>query len=148
MGKRIGHAKMRYVALYMPIAFVLALAGMLVRQRRTAVTVGTLRTQGTSFVVLATATALILALLTFLPALSLGRSPTACSIAVRGLPQSSLPTGPADSATRFRIENPPNAPVPQEGTTAMMWRDPRSPAITVVIEKLPPRASALGAPGS
>ncbi|MFI9558626.1 potassium-transporting ATPase subunit KdpA [Nonomuraea endophytica] len=60
------------VGRYLPIAFVLALAGKLVVQRPVPVTAGTLRTSGLNFVVLATGGALILALLNFLPALSLG----------------------------------------------------------------------------
>ncbi|GIH23581.1 potassium-transporting ATPase potassium-binding subunit [Acrocarpospora phusangensis] len=60
------------VGRYLPIAFVLALAGRLVQQRPVAATAGTLRTQGVNFVVLATGGALILALLNFLPALALG----------------------------------------------------------------------------
>ncbi|MFE3186743.1 potassium-transporting ATPase subunit KdpA [Streptomyces violascens] len=54
---------------YLPMACVLALAGRLARQQPG---VGTLRPQGINFVVLATGAALILALLNFLPALSLG----------------------------------------------------------------------------
>ncbi|AWS43476.1 potassium-transporting ATPase subunit KdpA [Streptosporangium sp. 'caverna'] len=61
-----------FVGRYLPIAFVLALAGRMVRQQPMAVTAGTLRTHGPNFVVLATGAALILALLNFLPALSLG----------------------------------------------------------------------------
>jgi K+-transporting ATPase ATPase A chain len=61
-----------FIGRYLPIAFVLALAGRLARQQPGAVTVGTLRTSGVNFVVLATGAALILALLNFLPALSLG----------------------------------------------------------------------------
>ncbi|GAA4586199.1 potassium-transporting ATPase subunit KdpA [Planotetraspora phitsanulokensis] len=61
-----------FIGRYLPMAFVLALAGRLVRRQPQAVTAGTLRTQGVSFVVLATGTALIVALLNFLPALSLG----------------------------------------------------------------------------
>ncbi|MDT5026349.1 MAG: potassium-transporting ATPase potassium-binding subunit [Micromonosporaceae bacterium] len=57
---------------YLPIAFVLALAGRLARQRPGTLTVGTLRTHGVTFVVLVTGAALILALLNFLPALFLG----------------------------------------------------------------------------
>ncbi|MFF3560979.1 potassium-transporting ATPase subunit KdpA [Streptomyces sp. NPDC002574] len=57
---------------YLPIVFVLALAGRLARQRPGVVTVGTLRPYGVNFVVLATGAALVLALLNFLPALSLG----------------------------------------------------------------------------
>ncbi|MFJ4846967.1 MULTISPECIES: potassium-transporting ATPase subunit KdpA [unclassified Streptomyces] len=57
---------------YVPIVFVLALAGRLARQRPGVVTVGTLRPYGVNFVVLATGAALVLALLNFLPALSLG----------------------------------------------------------------------------
>jgi K+-transporting ATPase KdpA subunit len=57
---------------YLPIVFVLALAGQLARQRRGTLSVGTLRTHGVTFVVLVTGAALILALLNFLPALFLG----------------------------------------------------------------------------
>lgn len=57
---------------YLPMACVLALAGRLAKQQPGVVTVGTLRAQGVNFVVLATAAAVILALLNFLPALSLG----------------------------------------------------------------------------
>ena len=59
------------VGRYLPIALVLALAGRLVQQQPMPVTVGTLRTHGATFVVLATGGAVILALLNFLPALSL-----------------------------------------------------------------------------
>jgi K+-transporting ATPase A subunit len=57
---------------YLPIVFVLALAGQLARQRPGTLSVGTLRTHGVTFVVLVTGAALILALLNFLPALFLG----------------------------------------------------------------------------
>jgi K+-transporting ATPase A subunit len=57
------------VGRYLPIAFVLALSGKLVQP--VPVTAGTLRTRGINFVVLATDGALTLALLNFLPALSL-----------------------------------------------------------------------------
>jgi K+-transporting ATPase ATPase A chain len=57
---------------YLPMVAVLALAGRLAKQQPGVVTVGTLRAQGVNFVVLATAAAVILALLNFLPALSLG----------------------------------------------------------------------------
>ncbi|MFD4868186.1 potassium-transporting ATPase subunit KdpA [Streptomyces sp. NPDC058412] len=57
---------------YLPMVCVLALAGRLAKQQPGVVTVGTLRAQGVNFVVLATAAAVILALLNFLPALSLG----------------------------------------------------------------------------
>ncbi|MGW1882759.1 potassium-transporting ATPase subunit KdpA [Streptomyces sp. NPDC001970] len=57
---------------YLPIVCVLALAGRLAKQQPGIVTVGTLRAQGANFVVLATAASIILALLNFLPALSLG----------------------------------------------------------------------------
>ena len=60
------------VGRYLPMVCVLALAGRLARQQPGVVTVGTLRAQGVNFVVLATAAAVILALLNFLPALSLG----------------------------------------------------------------------------
>ncbi|MEI5100736.1 potassium-transporting ATPase subunit KdpA [Streptomyces sp. PmtG] len=57
---------------YLPMVCVLALAGRLARQRPGVETVGTLRAQGPNFVVLATAASVVLALLNFLPALSLG----------------------------------------------------------------------------
>lgn len=57
---------------YLPMVCVLALAGRLARHQPGVVTVGTLRAQGVNFVVLATGAAVILALLNFLPALSLG----------------------------------------------------------------------------
>ncbi|MFD5697254.1 potassium-transporting ATPase subunit KdpA [Streptomyces lasiicapitis] len=57
---------------YLPMVCVLALAGRLAKQQPGVVTVGTLRAQGPNFVVLATAASVILALLNFLPALSLG----------------------------------------------------------------------------
>ncbi|MGW6400351.1 potassium-transporting ATPase subunit KdpA [Streptomyces sp. NPDC055134] len=57
---------------YVPMVFLLALAGRLARQQPSAVTVGTLQARGVNFVALATGAALILALLNFLPALSLG----------------------------------------------------------------------------
>ncbi len=57
---------------YVPMIFVLGLAGSLARQRQVAVTAGTLRTDGPLFVTLAVGVALVLVFLTFLPALSLG----------------------------------------------------------------------------
>jgi K+-transporting ATPase KdpA subunit len=57
---------------YLPVICVLALAGRLARQRPGVMTAGTLRAHGVNFVVLATAAAVVLALLNFLPALSLG----------------------------------------------------------------------------
>jgi potassium-transporting ATPase potassium-binding subunit len=57
---------------YVPMVFVLGLAGCLAWQRPVAVTTSTLRTHQPLFVVLATGVALILVLLTFLPALALG----------------------------------------------------------------------------
>jgi K+-transporting ATPase KdpA subunit len=57
---------------YVPMIFVLGLAGSLARQRQVAVTAGTLRTDGPLFVTLALGVALVLVFLTFLPALSLG----------------------------------------------------------------------------
>ncbi|MCX4586399.1 potassium-transporting ATPase subunit KdpA [Streptomyces sp. NBC_01481] len=59
---------------YLPMVMVcvLALAGGLARHQQGVVTVGTLRAQGVNFVALATGAAVILALLNFLPALSLG----------------------------------------------------------------------------
>ncbi|MEY9846563.1 K+-transporting ATPase KdpA subunit [Streptacidiphilus sp. BW17] len=60
------------VGRYLPMVFLLALSGRLARQRPGVVTAGTLRAQGINFIALATGAALILALLNFLPALSLG----------------------------------------------------------------------------
>ena len=57
---------------YVPMVFVLGLAGSLARQRQAAITAGSLRTDGPMFVSLALGVALILVFLTFLPALSLG----------------------------------------------------------------------------
>ncbi len=57
---------------YVPIAFVLALAGRLAPQQPGVVTAGTLPSFGVNFIVLATGAALLLALLNFLPALALG----------------------------------------------------------------------------
>ncbi|MEV6167523.1 potassium-transporting ATPase subunit KdpA [Streptomyces sp. NPDC051954] len=57
---------------YVPMVFLLALSGRLARQQPGVVTVGTLQARGVNFVALATGAALILALLNFLPALSLG----------------------------------------------------------------------------
>lgn len=61
-----------FIGRYLPMAFILALADRLARQRPGAVTVGTLRPYGVNFVALAAGTALVLALLNFLPALSPG----------------------------------------------------------------------------
>jgi K+-transporting ATPase ATPase A chain len=57
---------------YLPMVFVLALAGALARQKPGAVTAGTLRTDGPMFVTLTGASAVVLVGLTFLPALALG----------------------------------------------------------------------------
>jgi K+-transporting ATPase ATPase A chain len=57
---------------YLPMVFVLGLAGALARQRPMAVTAGTLRTHGPAFAAFTLGVALILVFLTFLPALSLG----------------------------------------------------------------------------
>ena len=57
---------------YLPIVFVLALAGSLARQKPVAVTSSTLRTHSPAFTALTLGVALILVFLTFLPALSLG----------------------------------------------------------------------------
>jgi K+-transporting ATPase ATPase A chain len=57
---------------YLPMVFVLGLAGSLARQKPVAVTEGTLRTDGPTFVTLALGVAVVLVFLTFLPALSLG----------------------------------------------------------------------------
>jgi K+-transporting ATPase ATPase A chain len=57
---------------YLPMVFVLALAGSLARQKPGAVTAGTLRTDGPMFVTLTGASAVVLVGLTFLPALALG----------------------------------------------------------------------------
>ncbi|MGW0994717.1 potassium-transporting ATPase subunit KdpA [Streptomyces sp. NPDC002523] len=60
------------VMLSLPMVFLPALAGRLARQQPGVVTVGTPQARGVNFVALATGAALILALLNFLPALSLG----------------------------------------------------------------------------
>jgi K+-transporting ATPase ATPase A chain len=57
---------------YLPMVFVLGLAGRLAGQRPVAITAGTLRTHQPLFVTLAIGVAVILVFLTFLPALSLG----------------------------------------------------------------------------
>lgn len=57
---------------YLPIVFVLGLAGCLARQKPVAVTEGTLRTHTPMFVALTFGVAMVLVFLTFLPALSLG----------------------------------------------------------------------------
>ncbi|MGD0934468.1 MAG: potassium-transporting ATPase subunit KdpA [Streptosporangiaceae bacterium] len=57
---------------YVPMVFVLGLAGSLARQRPAAITEGSLRTDGPMFVSLALGVALVLVFLTFLPALALG----------------------------------------------------------------------------
>jgi K+-transporting ATPase ATPase A chain len=60
------------VGRYVPMVFLFVLAGRLAKQQPGVVTAGTLRAHGVNFVALATGAALILALLNFLPALSLG----------------------------------------------------------------------------
>ena len=57
---------------FLPIIFVLALAGSLVRSRRTATDAGTLPTAGPLFGGLLLGTAVLVAALTFFPALALG----------------------------------------------------------------------------
>ncbi|KUN09155.1 hypothetical protein AQI95_04695 [Streptomyces yokosukanensis] len=57
---------------YVPTVFLLALADRLARQQPGVVTVGTLQARGVNFVAPATGAALILALLNFPRALSLG----------------------------------------------------------------------------
>jgi K+-transporting ATPase KdpA subunit len=57
---------------YLPIVFVLGLAGSFARQKPAAVTEGTLRAHGPVFAALTLGVALVLVFLTFLPALSLG----------------------------------------------------------------------------
>ncbi|WP_305091994.1 potassium-transporting ATPase subunit KdpA [Prescottella sp. R16] len=57
---------------FLPILFVLALAGSLSAQRRTTAGVGTLPTSGPLFAGLLTGTVVLVAALTFFPALSLG----------------------------------------------------------------------------
>lgn len=57
---------------YLPMVFVLGLAGCLARQKPVAVTDGTLRTHGPMFVALTLGAGVVLVFLTFLPALSLG----------------------------------------------------------------------------
>jgi len=58
------------VGRFVPIAFFFALAGALTRQEPRAVT-GALRAEGPTFIALVVGSAVILALLSFLPALSL-----------------------------------------------------------------------------
>jgi K+-transporting ATPase ATPase A chain len=60
------------VGRFLPIVFVLALAGSLARQRPTPVTAGTLPTHRPLFVGLHVGTILVVAGLTFFPALALG----------------------------------------------------------------------------
>lgn len=57
---------------YLPIIFVLGLAGALARQKPVAATGGMLRTHSPTFIALTLGVALVLIFLTFLPALSLG----------------------------------------------------------------------------
>ncbi|CRK54160.1 potassium translocating ATPase, subunit A [Rhodococcus sp. RD6.2] len=57
---------------FLPIIFVLALAGSLASQRKTAPTAGTLPTAGPMFAGLLTGTVVLVAALTFFPALALG----------------------------------------------------------------------------
>ncbi|RRQ28338.1 potassium-transporting ATPase subunit KdpA [Rhodococcus sp. Eu-32] len=57
---------------FLPIVFVLALAGSLVKSRRTATDVGTLPTTGPLFGTLLLGSAVLVAALTFFPALALG----------------------------------------------------------------------------
>lgn len=68
----LGMCVTMFVGRYLPMVFVLALAGRLAEQKPVAVTTGTLRASGLNFVALATGAAMLLALLNFLPALSLG----------------------------------------------------------------------------
>jgi K+-transporting ATPase ATPase A chain len=68
----LGMCVTMFIGRYLPMVFVLALAGRLAEQKPGAVTTGTLRASGLNFVALATGAALLLALLNFLPALSLG----------------------------------------------------------------------------
>jgi potassium-transporting ATPase potassium-binding subunit len=60
------------VGRFLPIVFVLALAGSLARQRLTLVTAGTLPTHKPLFIALHVSTIVIVAGLTFFPALALG----------------------------------------------------------------------------
>lgn len=57
---------------FLPIVFVLALAGSLASQRRTPAGAGTLPTTGVAFAGLLTGTVVLVAALTFFPALALG----------------------------------------------------------------------------
>ncbi|ATQ30167.1 potassium-transporting ATPase subunit KdpA [Rhodococcus ruber] len=57
---------------FLPIVFVLALAGLLASQRRTPAGAGTLPTTGVAFAGLLTGTVVLVAALTFFPALALG----------------------------------------------------------------------------
>ena len=57
---------------FLPIIFVLALAGSLASQKKTAAAPGTLPTAGPMFTGLLTGTVVLVAALTFFPALALG----------------------------------------------------------------------------
>ncbi|MET8051616.1 potassium-transporting ATPase subunit KdpA [Streptosporangium sp. NPDC005286] len=57
---------------YLPIIFVIALAGSLAGQQRGTTTIGTLRSHGPAFALMTVGVALIVGGLTYLPALSLG----------------------------------------------------------------------------
>jgi len=70
--KQITARQMTHVALYYLATPFVLLAGSLAKQKPGAVTAGTLRTTGPMFVSLATASAIVLVGLTFLPALALG----------------------------------------------------------------------------
>ena len=61
-----------FIALVVPILAVLALAGSLAKQRRVAAGAGTLPTGGPLFGVLVGGTIILVAALTFFPALALG----------------------------------------------------------------------------
>jgi hypothetical protein len=100
---------------YLPVIFVLALAGSLARQKPVAVTIATLRTHGPVFAALTLGVALVLVFLTFLPALSLGPWPRACGEGVTIAPAadttasatlSSLPGGARTGARLFTASSP------------------------------------------
>jgi potassium-transporting ATPase potassium-binding subunit len=57
---------------YLPMIFVVGLAGALARQKPVAATDGMLRTHSPTFIGLTLGVALVLVFLTFLPALALG----------------------------------------------------------------------------
>jgi hypothetical protein len=87
---------------YLPIVFVLALAGSFARQKPVAVTSATLRTHGPTFTALTVGVALVLVFLTFRPALSLGPLRVITAIP-RFLPDGGRPGGRAEREPGDRI---------------------------------------------